>query len=701
MSDYVTYEAQGPVGVITLNNPPVNALSVNKGVLQRILDAIKEGEHDQHVSGFLLIGAGRNFSGGADITEFGKPHEPGLATLPDLLAYMDTVTKPIFAALSGPTMGGGLELALACHYRVATPDTLVALPEVKLGILPGAGGTQRLPRIIGAERALDFMVTGNPIKADKALELGIVDDVVKGNLLQAALTWVKRAMRDGKGVRRASQLTPAVEGDPQAFIDAARQRIAKAWRGYPAPLAIVECVNAALTLPFDKALGVERSEFSKLVKSNESKALRHLFFAERQAAKIADVPADTQLLEIGKAAVIGAGTMGGGITMNFANAGIPVTIVEASQEALDRGLGIIRKNYAATVSKGRLSQEQMDQRLDLIKPSIDYKAISKADIVIEAVFEEMAVKKEVFAKIDSIAKEGAILATNTSTLDVNEIAATTKRPESVLGLHFFSPANVMRLLEVVRGAKTSKQVLATSMKLGKTIGKVPVCVGVCDGFVGNRMIHTYLKEAGYLLEEGALPQQVDGAIESFGFAMGPFRMSDLAGLDIGWAIRKRQAATRPADERYVKIADLICEKGRFGQKTGAGYYRYEQGSRTAIADPEIEALIVEASREKGIERRVITDEEIVERLLYSLVNEGAQILDEGIAQRASDIDVIYAFGYGFPRYRGGPMFYADLVGLDKVAAAIRRYAGTPLGVHWKPAPLLERLAAEGGKFNHQ
>ncbi|NIO43312.1 MAG: 3-hydroxyacyl-CoA dehydrogenase [Burkholderiales bacterium] len=699
MSDFVSYEVQGPVGVITLNNPPVNALSVNKGVIQGILDAIKEGEHDQHVSGFLLIGGGRNFSGGADITEFGKPREPGLATLPDLLAYMDTVTKPIFAALSGPTMGGGLELALACHYRIGAPDTLVSLPEVKLGILPGAGGTQRLPRIVGAERALDFMINGNSIRADKALELGIVDEITKGNLLQAALTWTKRAIREGKGVRRASQLKPSVEQDAGQFIESARRRVAKDWRGYPAPLAIVECVNAALTLPFDKALGVERAEFSKLVKSNESRALRHLFFAERQAAKIADVSPDTQLLEIGKAAVIGAGTMGGGIAMNFANAGIPVTIVEVSREALDRGLAIIRNNYAATVAKGRLSQEQMDRRLALIKPSINFKAISKADIIIEAIFEEMNVKKEVFKKIDSIAKEGAILASNTSTLDINEIAATTSRPESVLGLHFFSPANVMRLLEVVRGAKTSKQVLATSMKLGKTIGKVPVCVGVCDGFVGNRMIHTYLKEAGYLLEEGALPQQVDGAIEKFGFAMGPFRMSDLAGLDIGWAIRKRQAATRPVDERYVKIADTICEKSRFGQKTGAGYYRYEKGSRIAIPDPEIEALIMDASREKGIERRNISDEEIVERLLYSLINEGAQILDEEIAQRASDIDVIYAFGYGFPRYRGGPMFYAELIGLDKVLAGIRRYADSPLGVHWRAAPLLERLAAEGGRFN--
>ena len=699
MSGFVSYEVQGPVGVITLNNPPVNALSVNKGVMQSMLDAIKEGEHDQHVGGFLLIGGGRNFSGGADITEFGKPHEPGLATLPDLLAYMDTVTKPIFAALSGPTMGGGLELALACHYRVASANTALALPEVKLGILPGAGGTQRLPRLIGPERALDFMVVGNPISAEKGLELGIVDEIVKGDLLQAAMTWVKRALREGKPVRRASQLTPALDQNVDEFIEAARQRIGKKWRGYPAPLEIVECVGAALTLPFDKGIAAERAGFGKLVKSNESKALRHLFFSERQAAKVSDVPSDTPLIPIATAAVIGAGTMGGGITMNFANAGIPVTMVEVSQEALDRGLETIRKNYAATVSKGRLSQEDMDKRMALIPPSVDFKSIGKADIVIEAVFEEMDVKKEVFGKIDAIAKAGAILATNTSTLDVNEIAASTSRPESVIGLHFFSPANVMRLLEVVRGDKTAKDVLATSMKLGKTIGKVPVCVGVCDGFVGNRMIHTYLMEAGYLLEEGALPKQVDGAIEAFGFAMGPFRMSDLAGLDIGWAIRKRQAATRPADARYVRIADLICEKGRFGQKTGAGYYRYEKGSRAPIPDPEIEALIVAESRDKGVERRDISDEEIVERLLYALVNEAAAILDEGIAQRASDIDVIYAFGYGFPSYRGGPMCYADLVGLDKVLKSIRRFADNPLGVHWKPAKLLETLAAQGGAFN--
>ena len=699
MSNFIEYQVQGAVGVITLNNPPVNALAVNKGVPQGILDSIKSGEHEPKVKAFLLIGGGKNFCGGADISEFGKPYDPGMATLPDLLAYMDTVTKPIFAALSGATMGGGLELAMGCHYRCAGPGTLIALPEVKLGILPGGGGTQRSPRLIGVERALDFMIGGDPIPGEKARELGLVDEMVSGELRQAALAWIKRSLQEGAGVRRASQETAVLDQPADAFFAAARERIGKAWRGYPAPLAIVDCVEAAVKMPFAKGITFERQQFMGLVKTSESASLRHLFFAERQAAKITDLPADTPARNIAKAAVIGAGTMGGGITMCFANAGIPVTVVETSQQALDKGIATIRGNYAATVSKGRLSQEKMDQRMALITPSIDFGAVGDADIVVEAVFEEMSVKKEVFAKLDKAAKKDAILATNTSTLDVDEIAQATSRPASVIGLHFFSPANVMRLLEVVRGAKTSNEVLATGMKLGKTLKKVPVCVRVCDGFVGNRMIHPYLREAGFLIEEGALPQQVDAAIEALGFAMGPFRMSDLAGLDIGWSIRKRQAATRPPEQRYSRIGDLICEKGRFGQKTGAGYYRYEKGSRNAIPDAEIEALIVAESKAAGIERRQISDEEIAGRLMYSLVNEGAYILEEGIAQRASDIDVIYAFGYGFPRYRGGPMFHADTVGLDKVVAAIESYRTGYRGEHWQVAPLLAKLAAEGGKFN--
>jgi 3-hydroxyacyl-CoA dehydrogenase len=699
MTSLVEYQTQSAIGVITLNNPPVNALAVNKGVPQGILDAIKEGEHEPQIRAFLLIGAGKNFCGGADISEFGKPRDPGLATLPDVLAYMDTVTKPIFAALSGATMGGGLELALACHYRCAAPDTQLALPEVKLGILPGAGGTQRLPRLIGVERALDLMINGDPVRAEQGRALGIVDEIITGDLRQGALTWVRKALHDAKPVRRASQLSAQLDQPAAQFFAEARDRVGEAWRGYPAPPTIVGCVEAAVSMPFARGIAFERQEFEKLVKTDESRALRHLFFAERAAAKIDDVPADTATREIRKAVVIGAGTMGGGIAMNFANAGIPVTVVEVKKEALDHGLETIRRNYANTVSKGRLTQEAMDKRLGLIKGALDLKAVRHADIVIEAVFEDMAVKKEVFAKLDELAGPDAILATNTSTLDVNEIAAVTRRPESVLGLHFFSPANVMRLLEVVRGARTSAQTLATGMKLGKQIRKVPVCVGVCDGFVGNRMIHRYLSEAGFLLEEGALPQQVDSAIEAFGFAMGPFRMSDLAGLDVGWYIRKRQAATRPPGERYSKIADMICEMGRFGQKTGAGYYRYEKGRRDAIPDPEIEKLVVKASKDAAIERRRIADQEIVERLLYQLVNEGARILEEGIAQRASDIDVIYAFGYGFPRFRGGPMFHADTVGLDKVVAAIERYARGYRAEHWQTAPLLAKLAAEGGKFN--
>lgn len=699
MTALVEYEVQGAIGVVTLNNPPVNALSVNKGVPQGILDAIKRGEHEPQVKAFLLIGGGRNFCGGADISEFGRPYEPGMATLPDVLAYMDTVTKPIFAALSGATMGGGLELAMTCHHRCAATGTQLALPEVKLGILPGAGGTQRLPRLIGVERALDMMVAGDPIPAEQALELGLVEEIIKGDLRQGAVTWAKRALAAGKGVERASQADAKLQQSAGEFFESARKRIGKTWRGYPAPLAIVDCIEAAVNLPFAKGVAFERKAFEGLVKTTESQALRHLFFAERQAAKIGDVPADTPVIDIRKAAVIGAGTMGGGIAMCFANVGIPVTIVEASQEALDRGLEIIRKNYSGTVSRGRLSQEEMDRRVSLIASSLDYSAVKNADIVIEAVFEEMALKKEVFGKLDKAAKAGAILATNTSTLDVNEIAQSTSRPESVIGLHFFSPANVMRLLEVVRGAKTAKQVLATGMKLGKQLKKVPVCVGVCDGFVGNRMIHAYLKEAGFLLEEGALPQQVDAAIETFGFAMGPFRMSDLAGLDVGWRIRQRQAATRPPEERYCSIGDMICETGRFGQKTGAGYYRYEKGSREAIPDPEIESLVIRASTDAGVTRREIPDDEIVGRLMYALVNTGAHILEEGIAQRASDIDVIYAFGYGFPRYRGGPMFYADTVGLDKVLESIESFRRGYRAEHWQPAPLLVELAEEGGRFN--
>jgi 3-hydroxyacyl-CoA dehydrogenase len=574
-----------------------------------------------------------------------------MATLRDVLTYMDTVTKPMVAAIAGPTMGGGLELAMGTHYRCAITGAQIGLPEVKLGILPGAAGTQRLPRLIGVEKAVEMITTGEPASTERAHELGIVDEIVTGDLRAAAIAYANKISKEGRPVRRASALTAKVEGDADAFFAAARERIAREFRGYPAPLECLACVEAAVKKPFPEGIKFERERFEHLVRTTESQSLRHAFFAERAANKIKDVPEDTPTREIKSAAVIGAGTMGGGIAMNFVNVGIPVKVLEASQERLDKGFDIIRRNYAATVAKGRLTQEAMDKRMGLLQGVQSYDDLADADIIIEAVFEEMDVKKEVFRKLDAVAKKGAILATNTSTLDIDQIAAVTSRPGDVIGLHFFSPANVMKLLEIVRGAKTAHDVIATSMKLSRTIKKVGVLVGVCDGFVGNRMVHAYFREAGFLLEEGATPQQVDKAMEAFGFAMGPFRVSDLAGLDIGWAIRKRQAATRDPSQRYSKIGDLVCERGRFGQKTGAGYYKYEAGNRKPIPDPEIEALIVQASKDAGIERREISDEEIVARCMYQLVNVGAQLLDEGIAQRASDIDIVYLYGYGFPRFR--------------------------------------------------
>ena len=692
MSGQISYEVRGQIGLIQIDNPPVNALSVNKGILQGILDAIKSGDHDPQVNAFLLIGAGRNFSGGADISEFGKDKMPGMATLTDLLAYMDTVTKPIVAAVSGPTMGGGLELALTCHYRVADETAIVALPEVKLGILPGAGGTQRLPRLIGAERALDVMTTGEFIPVKKALDLGVIDELISGDLLDGAITWLKRSLRSGLPIKRASQTTVPGDLDAAQFISDAKELMAKKWRGFPAPLAIVSCVEAALTLPFKEGLKVERQEFEKLVVSTESKSLRHLFFAERQANKVNGVDKETPIASIESVAVIGAGTMGGGITMNFLNVGIPVTLIEMNQEALDKGIATIKRNYDATVKKGRLSETARDERLSLLTSTTEIGDAASADLIIEAVYEEMDVKKQIFTRLDSVAKTTAILATNTSTLDINEIASVTSRPSQVIGLHFFSPANVMKLLEVVRADKTAPEVIATSMAIAKKIKKIPVCVGVCDGFVGNRMIHRYIREAEYLLQEGALPHQVDQAIETFGFAMGPFRMSDLAGLDIGWAIRKRKKAAGLQGDRYVSVGDEICERGWFGQKTGKGYYVYENGSRIPVVNDEVTAIVIKESERVGIERRAIEDSEIVERLMFALINEGADILSEGIAQRASDIDVIYAFGYGFPRYRGGPMFYAQTIGYQAVIDGIQRIADNAHGKHWHASDMLRTLA---------
>jgi len=696
MSEAVTYSVRDGVAVIALNNPPVNGLG---SVLRPgIMGGLNQASADPAVKALVIIGTAKAFSGGADIREFNTPKSLLPPTTLEIMQVQDGFPKPLVAAISGFALGGGLELALACHYRVAAPKSQLGLPEVKLGLLPGAGGTQRLPRIVGAAEALRMMTTGNPVTAERGLELGLVDELVQGDLLEGAVAFAKKLLAEGKGPRRVRDLSVKVDGEPKAFFAAARADLEKTARGFPAPLQILGCVEAATTMPFDEGKQEETRRFRILVEGSESKALRHMFFAERQTTKIPDVPEDTPTRKIEKAAMVGAGTMGGGITMSLVNVGIPVTLVETSQEALDRGLATIRKNYAATVSKGRLKQEAMDKCLSLITPTLDLAAVRDADIVIEAVFERMDIKKDLFAKLDAIMKPGAILATNTSTLDINVIAEATRRPQDVVGTHFFSPANVMRLLEVVRGAKTAKDVLATTLALGKKIRKIPVVSGVCDGFIGNRMMEKYGLQAWYLLDEGCTPQQVDAAMKKFGLAMGPFTMYDMAGLDVGFAVRKRRVAERPG-YAYSKIVDRVCEAGRFGQKTGKGWYRYEPGDRTPRPDPELEKMLAGYRKEIGITPRQVPDEEIVERLIYAMVNEAARILEEGIALRASDIDVVYMTGYGFPHYRGGPMFYADTVGLPKVLAAVERFHQGYQGELWKPAPLLAKLAGEGRGFN--
>jgi len=691
MSDVLHYAVRDGIAVLTLNNPPVNGLS--NALRTALMDSLKKAQADPAVQAVVITGSAKAFSGGADIREFNKPRVK--PDLPDVNDQQDAMTKPLVAAIGGFALGGGLELALGCHYRVAAPRAQLGLPEVKLGILPGSGGTQRLPRLVPMAQAVEMMTTGNPIPAEKAKQLGLIDEVAQGDLLDSALAFAKTII--GKPFRRVRDLKARLDGDPQAFFSKAREDVKKASRGYPAPLVILGCAEASLK-PFDEGRKSEREGFTKLVDSPESKALRHMFFAERQTAKIPDVPEDTPVREIRKAAVIGAGTMGGGIAMSFANAGIPVTLVDTTQDALIKGLSRIKGNYAATVSKGRLAQSDMDKRVGLIQGTINLGQAADADIVIEAVFERMDVKKDMFRKLDGIVKQGAILATNTSTLDVDEIAAATTRPQEVIGTHFFSPANVMRLLEVVRGKKTDKGVLATTMKLGKHLKKVPVVAGVCDGFIGNRMLEKYGQQTLFLIDEGASPQQVDNALRRFGMAMGPFTMYDMAGNDIGWEVRKRRYRERP-DFVYSKFADRICELGRFGQKTGKGFYKYEAGDRKPVPDPEVDQIIEKHRAEIGVKPRQIPDDEIVERCIYALVNEGAHILEEGIALRASDIDMVYLTGYGFPPYRGGPMFYADTVGLDKVLASIQRFQKGYKGDQWKPAPLLVKLAKEGRRFN--
>ena len=685
------YSLHGSIAVITLNNPPVNGLGheLRTGIMTGLDRATK----DSAVKAVVIIGSAKAFSGGADIREFNTPKSTAMPTLQQIIVTLDAMRKPVVAAIGGFAMGGGLELALGCHYRVAAPRAQLALPEVKLGILPGGGGTQRLPRLIPVAEALRMITTGDPVPSEKGKVLGLVDEIAEGDLLAGGLAYANRVLAEGKGPRRIRDMTARLD-DAAQFFEQARVETAKASRGYPAPLAIIAAVEAAVSKPFDEGIKVERGRFEHLVTTTESKAMRHMFFAERQTTKIPDVPEGTPVRAIKRAAIIGAGTMGGGIAMCFANAGIPVALIDARQEALDRGLETIRKNYASTVSKGRLKQEDMDKRMALISPVLDFNSIKDADIVIEAVFERMDVKLDVLKKIDAIAKPGAILATNTSTLDVDKLAASVSRPQDVIGTHFFSPANVMRLLEVVRGAKTAKDVLATTMKLGKTLRKVPIVSGVCDGFIGNRMLERYVQQSLFLLDEGATPEQIDGAVQKFGLAMGPFTMYDMAGNDIGWEVRKRRAVERPQFV-YSKVADRLCEQGRFGQKTGKGWYRYEPGSRKPIPDPDVEQLIAAYRKEISVKPRAISEEEIIERCIYALANEGANIIDEGIALRASDVDMVYLTGYGFPPYRGGPMFYADTVGLPNVLAAIDGFRKGYKGSTWKPSPLLVKLAAEG------
>jgi 3-hydroxyacyl-CoA dehydrogenase len=695
------YQVHGDIAVITLNNPPVNGLG--HATRLGITDGMARANADKAVKAIVLTGAGGAFSGGADIKEFGSPKALQEPNLLSVIGVIENSSKPVVAAIHTVAMGGGLELALGCHYRIAAPGASIALPEVKLGLIPGAGGTQRLPRVLGVEPALNIMVSGEPIKSEMLAMLP--GQKLFDKMAASAEALPEEALAFARSVAGARPL-PRVRDLPckhplgDAYFQFARNMVKGMSKNFPAPVKCVDVVEAATKKKFDDGMAVEREVFINLMMTPESKSLRHLFVSERAASKIPDVPADTAQRAINSIAVIGAGTMGGGIAMNFLNAGIPVKMLEMKQDALDRGVATIRKNYEAQVKKGKLKQDKYDQRMALLTTTLSYDDLNGTDLVIEAVFEEIGVKEAVFKELDRVMKPGAILASNTSTLDVNKIASFTKRPEDVVGLHFFSPANVMKLLEVVRGAKTSKEVMATVMTIAKKIKKTAVVSGVCDGFIGNRMIEQYGRQGGFLLDEGCTPAQVDKAMEKFGMAMGPFRMGDLAGNDIGWAIRKRRYQEKP-DMKYSKTADLLCEKGRFGQKTGAGWYDYVPGKRDAIPNAEVVTMIEEHRKALGITPRKISDEEIVQRLVFSLVNEAAHILEEGIANKASDIDIVYIFGYGFPVYRGGPMNYADQVGLFNVVQAMNRFAQNPLddAKFWQPAPLLARLAAEGKSFN--
>ena len=696
-----SYQVNGDVAIITMTNPPINGLGYSTRI--GLADGLGKANADPAVKSIVITGAGKAFSGGADIKEFGSPKALMEPNLLSVILACEYSRKPVVAAIHTVAMGGGLELALGCHYRVCAPGTLIALPEVKLGLIPGAGGTQRLPRVLGVEVALNMMVSGEPVKSEMLAMIPgqkLFDKMSTSaeSLMDEAIAFAKSvaAVRPLPLVRDLKCKHPM--GD--AYFQFARNMVTGMSKNFPAPVKNVDVVEAATKQKFDDGMRAERDVFLALMQTPESKALRHIFVADRAASKIPDVPADTPQREIKSVAVIGAGTMGGGIAMNFLNAGYSVKMLEMKQEALDKGVGIMRKNYDAQVKKGKLKQDKLDQRMGLLSTTLDYADLKDADLVIEAVFEEMGVKKAVFEKLDTVMKPGAILASNTSTLDVDKIAAFTKRPQDVVGLHFFSPANVMKLLEVVRGAKTGKDVMATVMSVGKKIKKTAVVSGVCDGFIGNRMVEQYGRQGGFLLDEGCTPQQVDKAIEKFGFAMGPFRMGDLAGNDIGWAIRKRRVLEKP-NMLYSKTADLLCEKGRFGQKVGMGWYDYAAGKRDPIPNAEVVKMIEDHRAALGIKPRKVSDEEIVQRLVFALVNEGARILEEGIASKASDIDMVYLMGYGFPLYRGGPMCYADTVGLFNVVQAMQRFAQNPLddAKFWEPAPLLAKLVAEGKTFN--
>jgi len=685
LSQYVTVTRQDEIAVVTLDNPPVNALSFH--LREPLYNALTELRDDASVAAVVIACGGRTFISGADITEFGTPKALQEPNLPMLCALLESMPKPAVAAIHGTALGGGLELALACHYRVADPEARLGLPEVKLGLLPGSGGTVRLPRLVGAEKALRMIVSGTPIGAKEAQESGLVDQIAGGDLAADAVAFARSKVGE--------KLVPVRErtvGADLAAFDALVKETTKKARGLEAPVAAAQAVRNALTMDFDEALKAERAAFVRLVQGDQSRAQRHLFFAEREAAKVPGIDKDVQPRPVKKAGVIGAGTMGGGIAMALANGGIPVTMLEMNMEALKRGLGVIEKNYATSVSRGSLSEEKKAERLGRIKGTTDYADLADCDLIIEAVFEEMAVKKEVFAKLDKVARPGAVLATNTSYLDVNEIAASTSRPADVLGMHFFSPANVMRLLEIVRGEKTAPDVLATALAVARQAGKVAVVVGVCHGFVGNRMLAARSAEGEDLLLEGATPQQIDKVFTDFGWPMGPFAMGDLAGLDIGWRNRKALGKT-------AVIGDALCEMGRFGQKTGRGFYLYEAGSREPKVDPEVEKLIEDKAREKGINRREISAEEITERTLYPMINEGAKILEEKIATRASDIDIVWTNGYGFPIGKGGPMFWAELEGIRKIVDRLEYWHGRTGKAGFKPAPLLKQLAETGGSFS--